>query len=39
MALQYITHDKVKLDKLAYVPYLCEDQSVKHSEKIVQKSC
>lgn len=38
MALQYITHDKVKLDKLAYVPYLCEDMSVKHSEKTYRKA-
>lgn len=38
MPLQYIPHDKAKLEKLACVPYLCEDMSVKHSEKTYRKA-
>jgi hypothetical protein len=38
MPLQYITCDKVNLDKFTCIPYLCEDMSVKHSEKKYRKA-
>ena len=38
MPLQYITHGKVNIYKVMCVPYLCEDMSVKHSEKTYRKA-
>ena len=38
MPLQYINYGKVKLDKVTCVPYLCDDMSVKHSEKTYRKA-
>ena len=37
MKLKYLTHDKVDPAKISYSPYLCEDMSVKQSEKKYKK--
>ena len=37
MKLKYLTHDKVDPSKISYSPYLCEDMSVKQSEKKYKK--
>ncbi len=37
MKLKYLTHDKVDTSVIKYVPYLCEDMSVKQSEKKYKK--
>ena len=36
MKLKYLTHDKVDPAKISYSPYLCEDMSVKQSEKNIK---
>ena len=37
MKLKYLTHDKIDIDSIQYSPYLCEDMSVKQSEKKYKK--
>ena len=31
--LKYLTCDKIKLNQARYIPFLCDDMSVKQSEK------